>query len=101
MNKAELREARFRAADRVGGTWKMFWVILGMTGIWGFAFLFTLTTCMDLTDPVQRLIVIATLFMTGLICGTIAMAVIALAGYTRWSSAGILQAVKTGPDKTI
>jgi drug/metabolite transporter (DMT)-like permease len=93
MNEEQLQAARIAAIKRVGVAKLSFWVCLVMTGTCEVFFLGALLWEVDWQDPTQRLLMIA----TGLVYGTLGMAVTALGAYNRLWALRIVQAIQLGP----
>ena len=95
MNEQELERARLAAIKQVAGAERFFLLCVVLTALCEAIFLVCLFWQMDWSDPVQRLIVIS----TGLVYGTLGMAVLALGAYQRWWALRIVRAIQLGPEE--
>ena len=96
MSTTHLTEARLQAIKQVDSAKTIFWVCIGLTGLCEASFLIALFMHLDWSDPLHRILAIC----TGLIYGTLGLAVMALGAYNRWWAMRIVQAVQLGPDET-
>jgi hypothetical protein len=94
MNEEQLQAARMQAIAKVSGANKAFLVCVLMTGLCEIGFAVAIFMELDWNDQTHRLIMLT----TGLVYGTLGLAVTALGAYNRLWALRIVQAVQLGPE---